>query len=686
MNQDTLFKMLGQWVARGRLRPLDQEFVRFLAQHSPEPDPLVLLSAALCSHQFGRGHPALELRLVEHSPSTQRERLSLPLDAPETPPEWCLQTWLSQLGDVDAWTQRLRRSPLVSDADNERMEVRPLVLEGGRLYLRRCWDQEHRVADKIRGYLTERGAFDADPARVEQIRAHLDVLFPQANTQADEEIDWQKVAAALAIQQRLSIISGGPGTGKTTVVSKVLALLQKMAAEAGKTAFIIRLAAPTGKAAARLTESIASNIRTLPEGFSSAGIPTEVTTLHRLLGAQAHSRHFIHNRNHPLPLDVLVIDEASMIDLEMMAAILEALPPHARLILIGDKDQLSSVEAGAVLGHLCQGAHNAYRPNQRQWLAAMTGYPQEKLAEASSSAALIHEHIVILQKSHRFKTESLIGQLAKGINAGQRRLLAGFEARQNAELQLMALSDKSDPIWQAIFLNGTCRIADEGKHSGYRTYLEKMRAFDSHRSRDETERDAQAKAILKTFSTFQVLSALRQGQWGVEGLNQQIERVLSQEGLIQRERWQDWGENNGTGWYAGRPILVTRNDYTLGLMNGDIGITLKFYGDDQSRPSLRVAFLLADGSIKWVQPSRLHDVETVFAMTVHKSQGSEFDHAVLVLPDQANPVLTRELIYTGVTRAKTRLSVILPKPELFDAAISKRTFRASGLASLLGHS
>ncbi len=685
MNQDSLFKMLGQWVARGRLRPLDQEFVRFLAQHSSDPDPLVLFSAALCSHQFGRGHPALELNLVELSDSEQRERLSLPLDGPETPAEWCLQTWLAQLGHAQAWAQRLCDSPLVSGAPQEQREVRPLVLENGRLYLRRCWDQEHRVAEKIRAYLADTASFRMEPARIEQVRAHLDVLFPASSAQSSDEVDWQKVAAALAIQQRLSIISGGPGTGKTTVVSKVLALLQKMAAARGEAALLIRLAAPTGKAAARLTESIASNIRTLPEGFSSAGIPKEVTTLHRLLGAQAHSRHFIHNANHPLPLDVLVIDEASMIDLEMMSAILDALPPHARLILIGDKDQLSSVEAGAVLGHLCQGARNAYQPSCRDVLTAMTGYPQEKLAVAADSAAQIHEHIVILQKSHRFKAESLIGQLAKGINAGRRRLLNTFASQQNTELQLMSLSDKSDPMWRAVFLNGACQAEDESNSSGYRAYLQKMREFENHRSHNAAERDAQAKVVLNTFSTFQVLAALRKGPWGVEGLNQHIEGLLSQEGLIQRERRQDWSENNGAGWYAGRPILVTRNDYTLGLMNGDIGITLKFYDQGEVRPSLRVAFLLADGSIKWVQPSRLHDVETVFAMTVHKSQGSEFDHTVLVLPDQANPVLTRELVYTGVTRAKTRLSLILPKPELFDAAISKRTFRASGLASLLGH-
>ncbi|MBX9868305.1 MAG: exodeoxyribonuclease V subunit alpha, partial [Burkholderiaceae bacterium] len=597
------------------------------------PDPLVLFSAALCSHQFGRGHPALELNLVQLSDSEQRERLSLPLDSPETPAEWCLQTWLSDLGDVETWTQRLRSSPLISEA--EQREVRPLVLEHGRLYLRRCWDQEHRVAEKIRAYLADTASFRMTPARIEQVRAYLDVLFPTADGQDSETVDWQKVAAALAIQQRFSIISGGPGTGKTTVVSKVLALLQKMAAEDGKTAFIIRLAAPTGKAAARLTESIASNIQTLPKGFSSAGIPKEVTTLHRLLGAQAHSRHFIHNRNHPLPLDVLVIDEASMIDLEMMAAILEAIPPHARLILIGDKDQLSSVEAGAVLGHLCQGARNAYRPHCRDVLAAMTGYPQAKLTGASDSAAQIHEHIVILQKSHRFKAESLIGQLAKGINAGRRRLLNTFESRQNAELQLMSLSDKSDPMWRAVFLNGACQTDDENTGSGYRAYLQKMREFEGHRSHDEAARDAQAKIVLNTFSTFQVLAALRKGPWGVDGLNQYIEGLLGQEGLIQREKRQDWSENNGAGWYAGRPILVTRNDYTLGLMNGDIGITLKFYREENVRPSLRVAFLLADGSIKWVQPSRLHDVETVFAMTVHKSQGSEFDHTVLVLPDQA---------------------------------------------------
>jgi exodeoxyribonuclease V alpha subunit len=389
-----------------------------------------------------------------------------------------------------------------------------------------------------------------------------------------------------------------------------------------------------------------------------------------------------------LPVDVLVIDEASMVDLEMMAAVLDALPASARLILLGDKDQLASVEAGAVLGELCQRAGEGhYTPATRDWLLAATGERIEA-AMLDEAGTALDQSVAMLRQSHRFSAESGIGQLAALVNAGDAAGVARVWTHGHADLALLVCSAHDDASFRALVIDGYGGAStspqlfgangEPGRpRHGYRHYLETMRDRQPASDAGPAAFDAWAGEVLKAHGEFQLLCALRRGPWGVEGLNKRVARLLQEEGLITAR-----GD-----WYPGRPVLVTRNDYELGLMNGDIGITLELPGATEQSLVLRVAFPAGDGAggIKWVLPSRLQAVETVLALTVHKSQGSEFMHAALVLPDTFSPILTRELVYTGITRARAFLTLAIPegKPVL-DQAVCAKVQRASGLMAGFG--
>lgn len=658
-----LLQLLERWVDRGWLRALDKAFVGFLHELDPQADPLVLLAAALTSHQLGHGHVCLDLF----------ETLKAPDFALSLPPEGDLQTGAmllpSQLLDaLDGahWCHALSASHLVALAvdGSESAQSRPLVLSGKRLYLRRYWTYERRIDTALRLRLATQETVGTD------LPQRLNTLFDQAPP--DGVIDWQKLACALATRGAFSIVTGGPGTGKTTTVVRLLALLQAPAVEANSP-LRIRLAAPTGKAAARLTESISQQVLSLnvPDSVREK-IPTQVTTVHRLLGSRPGTRHFRHHIGNPLPLDVLVVDEASMIDLEMMANLLDALPPHARLVLLGDKDQLASVEAGAVLGDLCRDAEAGwYSPDTRQWLQAVSGedLSASGLQEDLDGSHPLAQQVVMLRYSRRFGEGSGIGQLARWVNQQNaeeaRKLLA---ARSHNDLFCLSLKGEHDHALERLVLDGQ---GDEAQ--GYRYYLNLLHsarpALDT--PREDLAWTHWAQQLLQAFDAFQLLCAVRKGPWGVEGLNQRITAALRKVRLIE-------GDDQ---WYEGRPVLMTRNDYGLGLMNGDIGIALKLPESDGGPQVLRVAFPRNDGQggVRFVLPSRLNDVETVYAMTVHKSQGSEFTHTALILPDALNPVLTKELIYTGITRAKRWFSLIEPRGGVFEEAVRRKVKRLSGL-------
>jgi len=611
------------------LTALDQAFARFLQQAQPSGDARHAWLAALASYQFGRGHACLDLALLA-STGAQLLGWDAKLQA-------LLPADLAQAAGSLPWVQ--------GDAS-------PLVLAGQRLYLRRNWLAEQHIRASIAARL-------AQPCTVlHGLKQALDNLFgtnasaPQHDVKQHDTPpfpDWQKVACAVAARGRFTLITGGPGTGKTTTVVRLLALLQSQSAQPLRMA----LAAPTGKAAARLGESIARALQQLPASMQ-AHIPTQAQTLHKLLQVRSGLRS---SAPPALALDVVVVDEASMVDLELMARLLAAVPVSARLILLGDKDQLASVEAGAVMGQLCDGAAaGGYSPDTVRWVAQTTG--QDISAWAGAGGALAQQ-TVMLRHSHRFAADSVIGQWASAVNAGDRAAVAAlwdaappWTADGIASVTRLHIGHSGAPALSALVRNG------------WRDWLAVLSGHDNVSATDQaTQSDAQALQLLQQFGRFQVLCALRDGPWGVRTLNQQIAQAL---GFA------------FDGWYAGRPVMVTRNDYNLGLMNGDVGLCLA------TERGLRVAFAQADtagqAGVCWVLPSRLDAVETVFAMTVHKSQGSEFDQVVLVLPDRAAPVLTRELLYTGITRAKTRLTLVVPQAGVLRQAVAQKVWRSGGLA------
>jgi exodeoxyribonuclease V alpha subunit len=682
-----MLAVLDHWVERGWLRTLDAAFARFLWTEAEESSPLLLLAAGLASHQLGRGHVCLDLQATLHDPAFA---LSLPPDGPQpvtaepppSPAEVLAGVTLEQ------WRAALDAPGVVgSEAGNT-----PLVLADARLYLRRYWQYEQDVRVGIEKRLARSAQLEA-ALPTDAARAALDALFGSNGDPRDAQdarpssrADWQKLACALAARSAFSIVTGGPGTGKTTTVVKLLALLQTLAlGQASARPLRIRLAAPTGKAAARLNESIAGAVDRLPFGALPQGealraaIPRVVATLHRVLGTRPGSRRFRHDAANPLPIDVLVIDEASMVDLEMMAAVLDALPPNARLILLGDKDQLASVEAGAVLGELCDRAREGhYTEATRAWLEAATG---ERIDAAMLDAhgLPLDQAVAMLRESHRFAADSGIGALAELVNAGDAVSVAKIWTRGYGDLARLACSTADDAPWRALIVDGIAGGDDAAAHlkhgaarRGYRHYLETMRDSQPAPGASPEALAQWAAGVLKAHGEFQLLCALRRGPWGVEGLNRRIAHLLHAENLI---------DPRGD-WYAGRPVLVTHNDYDLGLMNGDIGIALALPVEAGEPPVLRVAFPAGDGSggVKWVSPSRLQGVETVFALTVHKSQGSEFMHAALVLPDTWSPILTRELVYTGITRARAFFTLAVPEGRsVLERAVNAKVQRASGL-------
>jgi exodeoxyribonuclease V alpha subunit len=407
----------------------------------------------------------------------------------------------------------------------------------------------------------------------------------------------------------------------------------------------IGLAAPTGKAAARLKESIYKAAQVLENSTALAdGIPTDVATVQRMLGVIPDSCRFRHTADNPLPFEAVIVDEASMVPLGLMAKLVEALAPGSRLILLGDRDQLASVEAGAVLGDICNTGRNfGFSTVFLEFIADVAGriIPESSMGRAVPPLA---DSVVVLQKNYRFADESGIGLVSTAINNDNAATVLGGMKEGTTGGVLLRATPSRDSL-QKKLAPVVC--------AGFSEYLQ-------HRGSDD---------VLRAFDRFRVLCALRQGHYGVEQLNNLIESALADAGIIKPAKL----------WYHGRPVLVTINDYSLKLFNGDVGIALD---DPDSEIGISVYFPSVNGQARKYSPYRLPTHETVFAMTVHKSQGSEFDRVLLVMPPFAHQVLTREIIYTGLTRARTSVELWC-NDEIFAAACGRRIERRSGLREAL---
>jgi exodeoxyribonuclease V alpha subunit len=591
------------------LSHLDYYLCQFLLAEAKQPSQSLALAIALTSQATREGHLCLNLR--ELAATELFPGLELSVTAPE----------------LVEWRSALLNSCVVAKPG----EWQPLVLDDqDRLYLHRYWDYEQRLA---RALLSRA---HATPTSVDEQRLS-DGLKKLFQTPKGETTDWQKCAAATAVIANLSVISGGPGTGKTSTVVRILALLRQ---QPGGRELRIGLAAPTGMAAARLQQAIRnaksqlSLSRTLLDE-----IPDETSTLHRLLGMTRQGTGFRHHREHPLLLDVLILDEASMVDVALMAKLMDALPSRARLILLGDREQLASVEAGAVLGDICSGCEGP-SPPFAETLARVTQQPVEPISLPRNA---LSDSVVLLRHSYRFDAESPIGRLAGAINQGDGQGAVKWLSGNTADAQVQWLADE-----QLTISLGADHFAN---------LFTQIKA------------GASVESLFEILQSFRILCALRGGPAGVTQINLAITNRLRAQGFIKENQ----------EWYAGRPVMLTRNDYQLNLYNGEIGIVLPH---PDHADELSVAFTGSDGSLRWIAPSRLPFCETVYALTVHKSQGSEFQQVLLHLPERDSPILCRELIYTAVTRAKSQFRLVGSKA-IFSGAVSRRMGRHSGLADLL---
>jgi len=612
VKQEPLYRLYDN----GILSALDIHFANFMSRVAGGNIPELSLAASLVSSYTRQGHVCLDLSSVEGKELLKGENGINPVVCPE----------------LNNWCKQLRETAVVGNPG----EYKPLILDDrSRLYLFRYWEYQEKLADSIRRRIHDSSVDSC----IGLLKEELIQFFPFNEA---ETINWQRVAAFTALMKQFCVISGGPGTGKTSIVATILALLLK---QAEPERLRITLIAPTGKSAAKLQEAI-RNMKTklaCPNSIKEE-IPEEASTIHRMLGSIPDSPYFRHNARNTLPVDVVVVDEASMVDLALMSKLIQALPLQARIILLGDKDQLASVEAGAVLGDICDtGTEHSFSQGFCKDCKEVTGYTIHTQQNGTPESE-IRDCIIQLEKNYRFGSDSGIGAVSYAVNTGD-----GDRA-----IKLMKSGVYGDITWKNLpHPNDLPQVIKDTIIQGYGDYLRAMNPFE----------------VFQVFERFRILCALREGPFGVAALNILAEQILREERLI----------NPDMIWYPGRPVLITRNDYTLRLFNGDMGIVLP---DPSVNNELRVFFPATDGTVKKFHPFRLPEHETVYAMTVHKSQGSEFDKVLLILPDRESPVLTRELIYTSITRAKKSVE-IWGNENVFRTAVSRYIERTSGLRDAL---
>jgi len=574
-----------------RLSHLNIHFSQFMCRIAKTDSTALAIAAALVSYWTERGHICIHLNDFANMPL--HECLDLP--DPKTSEVPLFPT-------LEMWVENLRNSGVVGEPGDKK----PLILDAeNRLYLYRY----HQYETMLLNHLVVKSRSEISGLYLSGLSQFMDRLF--AN---EKEYSSQRQAVEIAINKKLCIVSGGPGTGKTTVAAKIIAAVIHVS----ESTPLIHLTAPTGKAAQRLQESLNEVKQTLdcPKEIVEA-MPNEAMTIHRLLKSKHLSPYFKHNHDNPLPSDMVIVDEASMIDLALMSKLIMALRTESRLIIMGDKDQLASVDPGAILGDICRQSE-----------------------DTPLKSCMVH-----LTKNYRFGESSGIYKAAQAVNAGD----------SNKTLNIIDNNEAySDITWK-----------DYQDIANFKTALSQKISWQSKYLNYQNN----PKKALMALNTFRILCAVRKGPFGVEKLNQTITELMASKGLIQPNR----------RWYHGRPIMITKNDHGIGLYNGDIGLIFK---DRDDQNILKAFFIGSDNKIKKILPARLPAHETVFAMTVHKSQGSEFDQVLLVLPDKLSKVLTRELIYTGITRSRKQIEIWGTKNTLI-TAIANKICRQSGLADAL---
>ncbi|MFW5774788.1 MAG: exodeoxyribonuclease V subunit alpha [Chitinivibrionales bacterium] len=576
--------------------PLDIHFGRFICRIAETQSKELFYAAALASKAGNDGHVCIDLR---DGLGTVLPREALP-DGFNTHTDW---------------EHRLKQYSIVGSPG----DYQPLILDNNRLYLYRYWHAEQRIAEMLLHKARH------DPiASGQPLSPLLDSLFGQG-----DRLIHQKTAAVAAASRSLCVVTGGPGTGKTTTAAGILQVLLSLKAPA---ALRISCAAPTGKAANRLRESLH---QAAEKSAFDLSLPTEATTIHRLLGAGA--RGFRYTRQNPIPADVIVIDEASMIDITLIFQLLEAISPECRLILLGDRHQLASVEPGAILGDLCPDDQVArYTPEFAEFVNQTTGLH----IPADESASPLSDCLTELRTVFRFNAD--IAQVSSDVRSG------------NPDKVLESISQ---PATKQVN-----RLAFDDPHKSSNAFVQTVIPY--YQSLFEAD---SVDELFAALAKFRILCALRNGPAGVHAINAAIERLLYQKKMIH-------GDLN---WYEGKPILITRNDYNLNLFNGDVGIiTRKFTGE------YAAVFTGQKGEYRSLPPARLPCHETAYAMTIHKSQGSEFDHVMLVFPNRESPVLTRELLYTGITRAKNKVDII-GSEDILRSIVVKTIERTTGLRTKL---
>ncbi|MEX0724292.1 MAG: exodeoxyribonuclease V subunit alpha [Gracilimonas sp.] len=594
-----VWKNLQDWREKEFITDLETEFVRFLMQLDPKVSDEVLLAAASLIFAHRNGHLCINLN--------SNPKDSYLFNEPETKLE------LNQ-AIFDRWKVSLEQCSLVSDGD----VLNPLVLEEGRLYLHRLWKYEGELANWIQNKSGRTHQLNDDIRQV-----LIEILPPEKDL---FEVNWQQVAVILSFLKDLVVITGGPGTGKTFTVLNIIAAHARVHDEES---FSIALAAPTGKAARRLVESIQNGVKNLPEGVSDRiQLPETALTVHKLLGAGYRGSSFRYNSDNQLPHDLVIIDEASMLDINMWVRLIRAIGPKTKLVILGDKDQLASVEAGSILGDICQG-ENSFSGE------VVNAVQKAKGISIPESNALpeINDSVVFLTKSYRFKEDSGIQKLAQSIN------------NSDPDECIKILNDPSYSDIQWIPANSD-NIAKVIQQYG----IDHYEAYSKREISDISDASNQKK----------ILCAIRRSPFGVEEINHRIETEVKRvNGLL-----------GNADWYHGRPVMATRNDSVLRIKNGEIGLF-------DSREE-RVIF---EGDHK-VSPARLSSYESAFALTIHKSQGSEFEKVAIILPGRDNPVLSKEILYTSVTRARQN-TLIIANEEILRQTITRSVTRKSGLRNKL---